>query len=235
MQRNRMAFNADTLGTDQRKFFSPVSYLQFSMTVPIACQNAHGDLLDVGAGDVPYRQLFDGRVTSYRALDFARHTTEIEIIADAQDMQGIVESDSCDTVLLFEVLEHVRSPDRVIREVHRVLRTGGVVIASVPHLSRLHEEPNDYYRYTRYGLQHLFEMAGFSNIQITPRGGVWSFLGHQVSTALICGTWHIPVMRTLVFWFNKWCVVYPSLWLDRLTDRRKLLALGYIVVAHKST
>ena len=95
----------------------------------------------------------------------------IDFEADAQDMSGVIASDRYDTVLFLEVLEHVPNPFKVVAELFRILRSGGKVILSVPHLSRLHEEPYDFYRYTKYGLRHLFEEAGFKDIQIIPRGG----------------------------------------------------------------
>jgi len=230
---NRRAFNADTRYSDRRKYFSPATYCQFAITLPVAAEHATGDLLDVGAGDVPYRSWFDKRVTTYHTLDFEKRVAEIDYQADAQDMSGVVASDRYDTVLLLEVLEHVPNPQRVVSEIFRVLRPGGKVILSVPHLSRLHEEPFDFYRYTRHGLKHLFDQAGFRAIEIIPRGGLFCFLGHQISTALICSTWHLPILRDLVFAFNKWLVVLPSFWLDRHTDHSKLFALGYVLVARK--
>ena len=58
LARNRRAFNADTRGSERRKFFSAATYCQFVLTLPVARKNARGDLLDVGAGDVPYREYF---------------------------------------------------------------------------------------------------------------------------------------------------------------------------------
>jgi SAM-dependent methyltransferase len=233
MQRNRHDFNAATLRSPRRKYFSPAIYSQFCVTIPIAQEHASGDLLDIGAGDVPYRYLFEGLVSRYHTLDLEKRAADVDYVSDASDMTSVVASGQYDTVLMLEVLEHVRSPPDVLKEVFRVLREGGTLVASVPHLSRLHEEPNDFYRFTKYGLRHLMEAAGFSHVQVTARAGIFSFLGHQVSTVLICSTWHLPVIRSLVFWFNRWFVVVPCIWLDRLTDRSKLFALGYVVVAHK--
>lgn len=233
LSRNRRAFNADTRGREERQFFSPATYCQFRMTLPIALRHARGDLLDVGAGDVPYREIFEPYVNVYHTVDHERRTDGIDFEADAQDMSGVVPSDRYDTVLLIEVLEHVPNPFRVVGELFRVLRQGGKVILSVPHLSRLHEEPFDFYRYTHYGLKHLFENAGFDVVELVPRGGLFCFLGHQLSTAIVCTTWHIPGLRQVVFFLNRWLVVHPCFWLDQRTDRHKRFALGYVLVARK--
>jgi SAM-dependent methyltransferase len=62
----------------------------------------------------------------------------------------------------------VPQPAAVLAEAWRVLRPGGVLLLSAPFFWPLHEEPHDYYRYTRHGLQHLLEQAGFEAIHITP-------------------------------------------------------------------
>jgi SAM-dependent methyltransferase len=99
-------------------------------------------------------------------------------VGDAQNMSGVIASGKFDTVLLLDVLEHVPDPAKVLSEIYRVLRPGGTLILSVPHLSRLHEEPYDFYRFTKYGLTHLLEVAAFRQIVVNQCGGIFSFLGH---------------------------------------------------------
>jgi SAM-dependent methyltransferase len=233
LSRNRQKFNAETRYTDKRRFFSAATYAQFEITLPIMLEHARGDLLDIGAGDIPYRPDLESRVRTYHTVDHELRVNEIDFAVDVQDMRGVIESERYDTALLIEVLEHVPNPFKAAGEVFRVLRPGGKVILSVPHLSRIHEAPYDFYRYTHYGLRHIFTECGFADIQITPRGGLSCFLGHQVSTALICLTWHVPILKQIVFTLNKWLLVWPCYWLDRHVDKQKLFAHGYVLVATK--
>jgi hypothetical protein len=46
----------------------------------------------------------------------------------------------------------------------------------------LHEEPYDFYRYTKYGLQHLFAKAGFDVLQISPTTGTLGTVGQRLSS-----------------------------------------------------
>jgi SAM-dependent methyltransferase len=69
-----------------------------------------------------------------------------------------------DVVVLDQVVEHVRDPRRVVSEVHRILRDGGVCIATTPFLIEVHGSPDDFWRFTASGLRELF--AGFSSISV---------------------------------------------------------------------
>lgn len=72
-----------------------------------------------------------------------------------------------DAVVMCEVLEHVREPRQAIETVHRFLRSGGVLILSTPFIFPLHDQPADYYRFTRYGLEWL--LRDFSEVTIRAR------------------------------------------------------------------
>jgi SAM-dependent methyltransferase len=55
------------------------------------------------------------------------------------DAAALPVPDACaDAVLILDVLEHVAVPEVAVAEAHRVLRPGGVLIASVPHRGLLH-------------------------------------------------------------------------------------------------
>jgi hypothetical protein len=57
----------------------------------------------------------------------------------------------------------------VLTEFVRVLRPGGRLYLTAPLVWELHEEPHDFYRYTRYGLEHLLTQAGFVDVDVQPR------------------------------------------------------------------
>ena len=231
-KRNRRLLNASTQDPRRRSFISPAVYATDRVLLPALAAHARGALLDVGAGDVPYRSLLAGQVTRYDTLDVEHRTETLTYVGDIHDMH-MVEDGAYDTVLCLSVLEHVREPDRAMGELARVLRPGGTLILTVPHLSRLHEEPHDYYRYTQYGLRALLARSGLEEVRITAAGGLLAFLGHQVSTVLLCSVWHVPLLRGLAYWLNKWLVVRPIHFLDRLVDPRRIFALGYVCVGRK--
>lgn len=125
------------------------------------------NVLDVGAGEAPYRELFDEQ--QYVTLDRedTPHSGEVDLYGDAESIP--VEDASFDAVLCTQVLEHVPRPEDALREFSRVLDAGGILIATVPFLWEEHETPFDYYRYTRYGIEHLARSAGFTEVEVRPR------------------------------------------------------------------
>jgi SAM-dependent methyltransferase len=126
-------------------------------------------VLDLGAGEAPYRELFAH--TDYYTSDWANSVhpgaRAVDFVGSADDLPL---PDRCfDAVVNTQMLEHVAEPARVLREVHRVLVPGGRFFLSVPLVWELHEEPYDFYRYTKHGLAHLLEQAGFVELTIEPR------------------------------------------------------------------
>lgn len=125
-------------------------------------------ILDVGAGDMPYRELFAG--FEYVSNDWAgtEHVPDqpVDIVAPAHALP--VEDGSFDAVVCTQVLEHLPEPWEAVAEFHRVLTPGGRLILTAPLTWYLHELPHDYYRFTSYGLGHLIDRAGFSSREIRP-------------------------------------------------------------------
>jgi len=76
-----------------------------------------------------------------------------DLICDASNVA--FKSESFDIVLCVEVLEHIFFPHECINEIHRVLKTNGNLILTTRFIYPLHDRPNDYFRYTKYGLEKI--------------------------------------------------------------------------------
>jgi SAM-dependent methyltransferase len=77
-----------------------------------------------------------------------------QIVCDAQQLP--FSDESFDGVVAQAVLEHVMDPHRVVAEIHRVLKPGGLVYAETPFMQQVHEGAYDITRFTMVGHRRLF-------------------------------------------------------------------------------
>lgn len=230
---NRKKIDQDLLGSPSRHLFTPLYYSQYKVTLNLIHTYITGDLIDLGCGDMPFRQDISGQVTSYDGIDLHPRSAKVRYVGDIMDMP-MISDQQYDSAICLEVLEHLPSPEKALREINRILRPGGYLVISIPHISRLHDEPNDFFRFTKYGLEKMLIRNGFSLVAISKRGGLFSFLGHQLSTLVLCLLWNIPILKDIAFWLNGVFVTRPSYWIDQISDPSGIFAAGYCAVAQKA-
>jgi SAM-dependent methyltransferase len=212
--------------------FNPSRYYlyEFIQEAAIAAQPGNR-VLDAGAGDSPYRDLF--RHTQYDAADLgvAYETSELTYICDLAFMP--VQSNTYDLILCTQVLEHVKEPSLTLRELGRLLKPGGKLWLSAPLFYAEHQIPHDYYRYTQYGLVYLLESAGFEVNELRRLEGYWGTLAYQCRKSsqelpleLYPTGWEryplIPLMLMFKFGFAGLSVLFAH-----LDVRYKLETVGY--------
>lgn len=127
-------------------------------------------VLDVGCGHKPYRECFGS--VHYLGMDRTTEDSSPDVLGSACEIP--IRTGAVDIVLCTQVIEHVPEPDKMLREFHRVLRPGGSLILTGPMYWPLHEEPLDFYRFTKYGFMHLLEKSGFTGYRILEDGGDWA-------------------------------------------------------------
>lgn len=150
-----------------------------------------GKLLDVGCGQMPYRELMlslNQNINQYVGLDLQSSSVHDVSIADLHwDGETIpAEDNSFDSAMATEVLEHSFYPKKTLQEIQRVLKPGAVFFFTVPFVWPLHEVPYDAYRYTPFSLKLQLEEAGFENIVVKPTGG-----------------WHASFAQMLALWIQE--------------------------------
>jgi SAM-dependent methyltransferase len=150
--------------------------------VDVAAQLAPNTLVvDGGAGNCKHKNFFPH--LRYIAFDFKprrrRVYGEIDLSADLYQMP--FRKDTFEAAINVDVLEHLKKPREVLKELCRVLRPGGNLFLIAPQGWQEHGMPNDYFRFTSSGLGYLLEQAGFEIVSIRPLGGFFWYLGHRIS------------------------------------------------------
>ncbi len=195
-----------------------------------ASKYAHGKLLDVGCGKEPYKSIFLPRVSQYLGIDKYGNVADYKM----DFLDAPIQKNSYDTILCTQVLEHTPNPQRFLNKIFRILKSNGILILTVPFTGSLHEEPNDYFRYTRYGLEYLLKLAGFKILSIRQEGN-----------------WISAIAQDQIFYLestsNRYFFKYPkrllqlgiqmfarlaSLMPNRITKPEKSL-INYVIIAKK--
>lgn len=198
MAHEHLRRSAATVSPFARDFLSVRPLAAWISTTAVG--EAHGVLVDFGCGNRPYEELFRSHVSRYVGVDVSQNAsgTVDHVVPPGERIP--LPAASADTVLSTQVLEHVAEPALYLREAARVLRPGGILLLTCPGAFMLHEEPHDYYRYTRFGLAHLLGGAGFEILRMEEGGGAWRVIGQALLNHRTFGRrWHIPVLSGIIF------------------------------------
>ncbi len=188
--------------------------------------------LDIGSGHGPYAGYFPNRMS----VDI-EPGPGVDFVADAHDLSRFGD-ESFESILATEVLEHLYAPQQAIDEMYRVLGPGGSVILTTRFIFPLHNIPGDYWRFTRYGLAHLFRH--FKDVEIIEEtrtleavAVIFERLAFQTDTLWfkpfgLC--WLILSKLTLLFCF---LITAEYGEVNRTQRIKGILSSGYYVVAVK--
>lgn len=117
--------------------------------------------LDVGCGDRPYENLFEHG--SYVGIDIENSGRPMGLKKPDYFYDGNkipFPDDSFDLVISTQVLEHTPNPLAILNEMARICKPGGGVVVSLPFVYQEHEEPFDFFRFSRFGIADLLEKTG---------------------------------------------------------------------------
>jgi SAM-dependent methyltransferase len=109
-------------------------------------------LVDFGCGGKPYEPLFAPLVERYLGVDNPALEPDLPL---ADDGTVDLPDGSAGIVLSTQVLEHVPDPRMYLRECHRLLADGGLLLLSTHGVWPYHPTPADYWRWTGDGLARL--------------------------------------------------------------------------------
>lgn len=175
-------------------------------------RNLSGVVYDLGCGRRPYEKDILAKADKYVGVDWSEtfHDLRADIVSDL-NKQLPIDDRVADAVVSFQVLEHLSEPQLMLNESFRILKPNGIIFLTVPFQWWLHEQPYDYFRFTPYGLEYLFNKAGFTDLIIEPQSGFFTMLilkMNYFTRRFVCGP--KPVR-----WLAKLCLV-PAWYIAQL-------------------
>ena len=119
----------------------------------------------------------------------------------------------------------------LIKEIARVLKPGGYALIAVPMFIQHHEEPYDFQRFTKYGLNNLASHADFEVVWIKPRGGPYVTALSAVYIAVSQIVSRRPFID-LLLWV-LWPIAAIVCWADAESKRAPVVSLGWQMLVRK--
>ncbi len=145
-------------------FFGPVYFSGLSPKAFAKKYAVDGKKLNLGSGPrIISSEFINVDLSSYPGVD---------IVADISNVP--VGDNTVSMVVCDNVLEHVKNPEAVARELYRMLKPGAVAYISTPFFYPFHSSPSDYRRWTHEGLRLLFK--DFETVDLGCRAGPFSVL-----------------------------------------------------------
>ncbi len=221
----------------ERSGFWKKDYVTYRRLWLDSCLNAfasdmRGTVLDLGGKRENKRGSFQppenlAQLWQYINLDWKTHPN---IFADVT--RTPLQTKSVDCILCTEVLEHLPNPQACVDEIHRLLRDGGLVLASTPFFYPVHADPYDFQRFTEDGLRRLFR--NFKTVDVYRMGGYPGVLGLMLELGIPGLNGNSLAQKALRWgmkWSSRWLIQYDFSCFETEIPAWQRFTTGYFVRA----
>ncbi len=147
----------------------------------------HGDLLEVGCGEGRGIDTLAEHISSYTAID---KTTYVQEVIKQKYPKAVfynihippfegISDNSFDSIVSFQVIEHIKDDLAYLKEIYRVLKPGGVALISTPNIKKtLTRNPWHIREYTAEELKALVSKV-FANVEFKGIDGSARFYSYH--------------------------------------------------------
>ena len=164
---------------------TPVDRYYMDQFLAAHAADVRGRALEVK--DTRYLGQFGEDVERADVLDIDAENADATIVADLAVGEGIP-SDTFDCFVLTQTLQYVYDVQGAAVQCHRLLAPGGVLLATVPALSRVDRAAgveHDYWRFTAASCRRLFgDVFGHDRVEVRTWGNVLACVAFLRGTAV---------------------------------------------------
>ncbi|XOB41354.1 MAG: methyltransferase domain-containing protein [Candidatus Nealsonbacteria bacterium] len=169
------------------------------------CKDLKGVMIDLGAGRNPsYYRYWRINPSQFIKVDIDKKTKP-DVVADLNKTLPF-DNNFADAAFLFNTLYIIKKPEELIKEIFRILKNNGKFFIYSPFIFNESKEPNDYFRYTSQGIEHLLKVGGFKDYQIVSVGERFTSAFNLIEKIIIFDILKIPLILLALF-LDK---IYPK-------------------------
>ncbi len=147
-----------------------------------------------------------------------------------------LDSEIADLVLVPNLVHHIANQEALFSEMARITKANGKVFVFEPTLRELHQIPDDYLRYTPYGMHEIMRKVGLEPIDTKLDGGPFSAIGYCWLQALE----YLPEKQrqeTAAWFYNEhWPKLkqWDTEFTENLVRKHTKFPVGFSILAKKS-
>ena len=151
--------------------FQNYSVLRTLQIIKLKKSNLKGRTVEFGASKEKNKN-FSNLIKEKKKLEFSNIFMDKKLKIFYADLTKklLIKSNSYQNILIFNVLEHLKSHNTTLLEMNRILKKKGALVGSTPFLYQVHGAPKDYLRFTKDYLEFIFKKSKFKDVQITNLG-----------------------------------------------------------------
>lgn len=158
---------------------TPVDRVYLSQFIELIRDRVTGRALEIGGSSDNKDTYRFHNCSEYHGMEM-QAGPGISYVGGAHNSE-LVEAESFDSILLFNVLEHCHQPQTIINNIHSWLKPGGSCFLMVPSAQRVHDYPADYWRPLPDGVKYLFR--DFKEAQLSVYGNPTTVMAVMMGVA----------------------------------------------------
>ena len=205
--------------------FGPMMYSGLSVRKFLLRYPTEGVILNIGSG--PW--IIGDRVTNVDIHPY----DGVSIVIKGNTIP--LEDGTVDQILSDTVLEHVLDPLGAVNEMQRLLKSGGLVYATLPFLYPFHSSPSDYQRWTKEGALKLFK--DFELVEIGVRAGPFSaltvYLNHLFAMIFSFGSKSLESLLLKLVMFATFPIKLLDIIFNHWPNAEEVASVLYLVARKK--